>query len=77
MQVDLLEEAARAAGRRGPAAKYVYTIPNHQNPAGVSLSVERRQRLAELAEQHDLLVLEDNPYGLLDFAGKTCPSSAR
>ena len=74
MQVDLLEgvlDQIRAEGRR---VKYVYTIPNHQNPAGVSLSVERRHRLAELAEAHDLIILEDNPYGLLDFAGRTFPS---
>ncbi len=74
MRVDLLEEMlARLAGE-GRRPKYVYTVPNHQNPAGVSLSVERRHRLAELAEVHDLLILEDNPYGLLDFDGRTWPS---
>jgi 2-aminoadipate transaminase len=74
MRVELLEEALQRLAAEGRTAKYVYTIPNHQNPAGVSLSVERRHRLAELAETHDLLVLEDNPYGLLDFAGRTFPS---
>ncbi len=57
-------DALRAQGRR---AKMLYTIPNHQNPAGVSLSLERRHRILELAEQHDLMVIEDNPYGMLDF----------
>jgi 2-aminoadipate transaminase len=74
MQIDLLEDLLAELEREGRRAKYVYTIPNHQNPGGVSLSVERRHRLAELAEQHDLMVLEDNPYGLLDFAGKVYPS---
>lgn len=74
MDVDLLEDALDRLVAEGRRAKYLYTIPNHQNPAGVSLSVERRHRLAELVEQHDLLVVEDNPYGLLDFAGKTLPS---
>ncbi|MEX0835518.1 MAG: PLP-dependent aminotransferase family protein [Nitriliruptor sp.] len=74
MQVDLLEELLAQLQREGRRAKYVYVIPNHQNPGGVSLSVERRQRLAELADSHDLMILEDNPYGLLDFAGKTFPS---
>jgi 2-aminoadipate transaminase len=74
MRVDLLEELLDQLQREGRRAKYLYTIPNHQNPGGVSLSVERRQRLAELAERHDVMVLEDNPYGLLDFAGKTYPS---
>lgn len=74
MKVDELEELLAQLAREGKRAKYIYTIPNHQNPGGVSLSVERRHRLAELAAQHDLMILEDNPYGLLDFAGKTYPS---
>lgn len=74
MKVDELEDLLDRLAREGRRAKYIYTIPNHQNPGGVSLSVERRHRLAELAAQHDLMILEDNPYGLLDFAGKTYPS---
>ncbi len=74
MRIDLLEEELAKLAAEGRSAKYVYTIPNHQNPAGVSLSIPRRQRLAELAESHDLLILEDNPYGLLDFAGEVRPS---
>lgn len=74
MRVDLLEDELDRAAADGARVKLVYTIPNHQNPAGVSLSVERRERLAELAEQRDLIVLEDNPYGLLDFEGRTWPS---
>jgi 2-aminoadipate transaminase len=74
MRVDLLEELLERLAAEGRRPKYVYTIPNHQNPAGVSMSVERRHRLAELAETHDLLILEDNPYGLLDFNGRTWPS---
>ncbi len=74
MQVDALEELLQRLAAEGARVKYVYTIPNHQNPAGVSLSVERRHRLAELAEIHDLLLVEDDPYGLLDFAGEIRPS---
>ncbi len=74
MQVDLLPDLLDELARDGRTVKYVYTVPNHQNPAGVSLSMERRQRLVELAEERDLLILEDNPYGLLDFAGRTLPS---
>lgn len=54
----------RAAGR---AVKFLYTVPNFHNPAGVSLSEERRDTVVELAHRHNLLVLEDNPYGLLGF----------
>jgi 2-aminoadipate transaminase len=74
MQVELLEDALDRLDAEGRRPTFVYTIPNHQNPAGVSLSVERRHRLAELAETRDLLLVEDNPYGLLDFDGKTYPS---
>jgi 2-aminoadipate transaminase len=74
MRIDLLEDLLDQLAREGRPVKYVYTIPNHQNPAGVSLSLERRHRLAEIADARDLLILEDNPYGLLDFAGRTWPS---
>lgn len=74
MQVELLPDLLDALDREGRRVKYVYTVPNHQNPAGVSMSMERRQRLVELAERRDLLILEDNPYGLLDFAGRTMAS---
>lgn len=74
MRTDLLEEALNQLEAEGRRAKYLYTIPNHQNPFGVSLSAERRQRVAELAQRHDLLIVEDDPYGLLDFAGRTLPS---
>lgn len=59
-----------AAGR---TAKFLYTVPNHQNPAGVSLSVERRRQLLEICARADLLIVEDNPYGLLDFKGEVRP----
>ncbi len=74
MDVDALEDALARLKSQGRRCEMVYTIPNHQNPAGVSLSVARREQLAELAERHDLIVMEDNPYGLLDFDGATFPS---
>lgn len=64
------EELADALDRLaadGIRPKMLYTIPNHQNPAGVSLVRERREAVLRLAEQHDLMVIEDNPYGMLDF----------
>lgn len=67
---ELLDDLA--AERRTPT--FLYVVPNHQNPAGVSLSVERRERVADIAVRRDLLVVEDNPYGLLDFSGRTWPS---
>jgi 2-aminoadipate transaminase len=67
MRVDLLEETLRRLGPRG--AKFIYTIPNFQNPAGVTLSAERRRRLIELAHEYDIPVVEDDPYGRLRFEG--------
>lgn len=64
-------ERLRQAGRR---AKFLYTVPNFHNPAGVTLSVERRPEILALADRYDLLVLEDNPYGLLGFDGETLPA---
>jgi 2-aminoadipate transaminase len=74
MRMDVLEETLVGLRREGRRAKYVYTIPNHQNPGGVSMSEERRHRLVELAEEHDLLVIEDDAYGLLGFDGETATS---
>jgi len=57
---------------RGPAL--LYTIPTFQNPSGRTLTLERRRRIAELATAHDLLVYEDDPYGLVRFEGEAQPS---
>ncbi len=74
MRIDLLEDLLEQLDHEGIRPKLIYTIPNHQNPAGVSMSVERRHRLAEIATARNLLILEDNPYGLLDFHGETLPA---
>ncbi len=67
MRTDLLEEELARVGRGG--AKFIYTIPNFQNPAGVTLTAERRRRLLELAREYDVPVVEDDPYGRLRFEG--------
>lgn len=54
--------------------KYLYTIPNFQNPSGVSMSLEKRRKVYELCRDHGVLILEDNPYGDLRFAGEDLPS---
>lgn len=53
--------------------RFLYTIPNFQNPTGVTLTVERRKRLYEIAARYGLVVLEDDPYGALRYAGETIP----
>jgi 2-aminoadipate transaminase len=74
MRVDELEEALDRLEREGRRPKFIYTIPNFQNPAGVTLSLPRRQRLVEVARERELLVLEDNPYGLLRYEGEPLPT---
>ena len=54
--------------------KYLYTIPNFQNPSGVTMSLEKRRRVYELCRDHNVLILEDNPYGDLRVAGEDLPS---
>ena len=62
-----LREAIAACNRAGQTIKFLYVIPNYHNPAGVSLSLDRRREILEIAEEADLLIVEDDPYGLLGF----------
>jgi 2-aminoadipate transaminase len=68
MNTDYLEEALRA----GP--KFIYALPNFQNPTGVTLSMERRRKLLELADQYGVPIVEDDPYGQLRYDGDHLPS---
>jgi len=69
MRMDELELALKA----NPNAKFIYTIPDFQNPTGRTMKLERRRKLVELANQYDIVILEDNPYGAIRFAGKDLP----
>jgi DNA-binding transcriptional MocR family regulator len=66
--------ALEQALRNGDKPAFLYTIPTFQNPSGRTLSAARRRRVAELAAEHDLTVLEDDPYGLIRFEGEAPPS---
>lgn len=68
MVVDKLEEALRI----GP--KFIYVLPNFQNPSGTTLSRERRKKLVELADRYGVPIVEDDPYGQLRFEGEHLPS---
>lgn len=67
MRMDLLEEELKRIGKG--KAKFLYTIPNFQNPAGVTMNPTRRKRLIELSEEYDFLIVEDDPYGRLRYEG--------
>jgi 2-aminoadipate transaminase len=71
---EALDTALRSLRAQGRAAKFLYTIPNFQNPAGVTLAIERRAAVMQLCAEHRVLIVEDNPYGLLGFAGQISPA---
>jgi 2-aminoadipate transaminase len=74
MRVEDLEAVLDGLDREGRTPKFIYTIPSFQNPAGVTMSLERRRALVRLARRRELLVLEDNPYGLLRYEGEQLPT---
>jgi 2-aminoadipate transaminase len=74
MRIDLLEQELDRLEREGRKPKFVYTVPTFHNPAGVTMSLPRRRRLVEIARERELLVLEDNPYGLLRYEGTPQPT---
>ncbi|HEY5342214.1 MAG TPA: PLP-dependent aminotransferase family protein [Solirubrobacteraceae bacterium] len=74
MPIDELEAALDRLAAEGRRPKFIYTIPNFQNPGGVTMSLPRRRRLIEVARERELLVLEDNPYGLLRYEGEPLPT---
>lgn len=67
MRMDLLEEDLKRVGKG--KAKFLYTIPNFQNPGGVTMVPARRQRLIELSEEYGFMIVEDDPYGRLRYDG--------
>lgn len=74
IRVDLLEAELERLDSEGITPKFIYTVPTFQNPAGVTMSLERRKRLVEIANERELLVLEDNPYGMLRYGGEPLPT---
>lgn len=70
MDVDALEEALKTTEN----IKFIYTIPNFQNPSGTTMSLEKRKRLYDLAVQYKVIILEDNPYGDLRTEGESLPT---
>ncbi len=69
MNMNMLEDVLKKEKK----AKFIYTIPNFQNPAGVTMSWEKRKQMYELAKKYGVIILEDNPYGELRCAGEDIP----
>jgi 2-aminoadipate transaminase len=74
MRIDELEATLDRLEAEGRRPKFIYTVPTFQNPAGVTMSLARRRRLVQVARERELLVLEDNPYGLLRYEGDPLPT---
>ena len=70
INVEILEEKLKTSEN----VKFIYTIPNFQNPSGATMSLEKRKRVYELAKKYGVLILEDNPYGDLRVAGEDVPN---
>lgn len=71
---EALEEAIREVRSQGRNIKFLYTIPNFHNPAGVTMSEERRPRIVDICKREHVLIVEDNPYGLLGFDSDPLPA---
>jgi 2-aminoadipate transaminase len=74
MRIDALEATLDRLAEEGRTPKFIYTVPSFQNPAGVTMALDRRRRLVRIAAERELLVLEDNPYGLLRYEGEAQPT---
>ena len=73
IRVDLLETIIQKLLQEKRKPKMLYLVPNFSNPAGVTLSWERRKKIMELAQKYDFLIVEDNPYGEINFGGELPP----
>lgn len=74
LQPEALRQKIAEVTRQGKRIKFLYTIPNFQNPAGITLAVQRRAEILDICSSNGILVLEDNAYGLLSFDGETYPA---
>ncbi len=70
MNIDALEKALKSEKR----VKFIYTIPNFQNPSGVTMSLDKRKAVYDLAKKYGVMILEDNPYGDIRFEGEHIPN---
>jgi 2-aminoadipate transaminase len=74
MRIDVLRETLDRLRTEGRRPKFIYTIPNFQNPGGVTMPLDRRRELVRIAHEQELVILEDNPYGLLRYEGDPLPT---
>jgi len=73
MDVDKVEEILKKYGKKGEKIKFIYVVPDFQNPSGVTMTLERREKLLELCYEYGTIVIEDSPYRELRFEGESIP----
>lgn len=73
MDPDSIEETLERLKRERKPVKFIYTVPTFQNPAGTVMTESRRRRILDLAHEHDVFIVEDDPYGQLRFDGEPVP----
>ena len=71
--IESLKRNIRRLNRNEIFPKFIYTVPSFQNPSGVTMTLEKRKQLLEVASEHDLIIVEDDPYGELVFEGEPIP----
>ncbi len=74
LMVEVLEETLESLASKGERPKFLYTVPNFQNPTGITLEEERRHALISLSREYDFVIVEDNPYGMLRYEGEPIPA---
>ena len=74
MRADLLDKKLAELQKAGTMPKFIYCIPDFQNPAGITMPEERRKEIIAVAQKYDVLILEDSPYREIRFAGKSQPT---
>ncbi len=74
MDVDILAKTLKELKAKGEKPKFIYVIPDFQNPSGITMSLARRKELLAIAKEYDILIIEDSPYRELRFEGKEVPT---
>ena len=74
IDTSILEKKLKELGDKKARVKFIYLVPNFSNPSGVTLSLQRRKKVLELAKKYNIMILEDNPYGMLRYKDKPIPT---
>lgn len=74
MDLDQLQEVLKEKARKDLKVRFIYTIPDYQNPSGIVMSIQKRKQLIEIASHYEIPIIEDSPYREISFTGTTLPS---